>query len=288
MGDNEGTQGRDLDALTAESRAIWDENAAYWDARMGAEGNDWQRDLIRPPTERLLGLRPDELVLDVACGNGVFARRMAALGARVVAFDFSARLIELARARTAEYPDLAGRVEYHVRDATDEAALLTLGAGHFDAAVATMALMDMPAIEPLFAALSQLLKPGGRFVFSVSHPCFHNTACRMALEQEEREGELVTTRAIKVTGYLRQPPAKGVAIVGQPATQYYFDRPLSVLLGAGFRAGFVLDGLEEPSIDGGPEPARPFSWANIPDIPPALVARLRLSRAVGQSGGRAE
>lgn len=276
MGDDERARDADLRALAAETRAIWEENAAFWDARMGPEGNDWQRDLIRPPTERLLALRPGELVLDVACGNGVFARRMAALGARVVAFDFSARLIELARARTAEYPDLAGRIEYHVLDATDEAALLALGAGRFDAAVATMALMDMPAIEPLFAALSRLLKPGGRFVFSVSHPCFHNTACRMAIEQEEREGELVTTRAVKVTGYLRQPPAKGVAIVGQPATQYYFDRPLSVLLGAGFRAGFVLDGLEEPSFDGGPEPERPFSWANIPDIPPALVARMRV------------
>ncbi|HEX5504084.1 MAG TPA: class I SAM-dependent methyltransferase [Thermomicrobiales bacterium] len=276
MGDNEGTHGSDLDALTAESRAIWDENAAYWDARMGAEGNDWQRDLIRPPTERLLALRPGELVLDVACGNGAFSRRMAALGARVVAFDFSARLVELARARTAASPDLAGSVEYRVLDATDEAALLALGAGRFDAAVATMALMDMPAIEPLFAALARLLKPGGRFVFSVSHPCFHSMACRMAIEQEERGGELVTTRAVKVSGYLRQSPTKGVAIVGQPALQYYFDRPLSVLLGAGFRAGFALDGLEEPSFDGGPEPARPFSWANFPDIPPALVARMRV------------
>ena len=55
-------------------------NAAFWDERMG-EGNDWHRLLIAPAQERLLALQRDELVLDVACGNGQFARHMARLGA---------------------------------------------------------------------------------------------------------------------------------------------------------------------------------------------------------------
>jgi len=43
-------------------------------------------------------------------------------------------------------------------------------------------------------------------------------------------------------------------------------------------AGFVLDGLEEPADAAGPRPERPFSWANFPGIPVALVARMRLVR----------
>jgi cyclopropane fatty-acyl-phospholipid synthase-like methyltransferase len=39
--------------------------------------------------ERLLALQPGERVLDVACGNGVMARRLALLGGRVTAVDFS-------------------------------------------------------------------------------------------------------------------------------------------------------------------------------------------------------
>jgi 2-polyprenyl-3-methyl-5-hydroxy-6-metoxy-1,4-benzoquinol methylase len=47
----------------------------------------------------LLKVRPGEGVLDVACGNGVFSRRLAELGAAVVAIDFSIKFVRLARAK---------------------------------------------------------------------------------------------------------------------------------------------------------------------------------------------
>ena len=37
-----------------EVRDIWDANAAFWDARMGQEGNDHRRLLVGPAQERLL------------------------------------------------------------------------------------------------------------------------------------------------------------------------------------------------------------------------------------------
>lgn len=118
-----------------------------------------QRMLIAPSTERLLNVQAGQRVLDIACGNGAFARRLAALGATVVASDFSAAFLEKVRARmTTEHAD---RIEYRLVDATDEAALLALGERQFDAAVCTMGLMDMSVIEPLFRALARLLKPGG-------------------------------------------------------------------------------------------------------------------------------
>lgn len=263
---------RDWRALTEETRAIWDGNAAWWADSIG-EGNSFQLEIVNPPTERLLALRPGERVLDVACGNGAFARRLARAGAEVVAFDFSERFIARAREHDRATDD---RIAYHVLDATDEAGLLTLGERRFDAAVCNMALMDVTDIAPLLAALARLLKPGGRFVFSVSHPCFNSTATSLVAEEENRDGELVTTYAVKVAGYLGLAPARGLGIVGQPRPHLYFDRPLSALLGAGFRAGFVLDGLEEPGDPIGPDPARPFSWRNLPGIPPAIIARLRL------------
>ncbi len=81
------------------------------------------------------------------------------------------RMIERARARTTESGD---RVEFRVVDCMRADALLSLGERRFDAAVCTMALMDMAAIEPLFTALAKLLKAGGRFVFSVLYPCFNS------------------------------------------------------------------------------------------------------------------
>lgn len=265
--------------LTGETREIWDANARFWDARFG-EGNDFHRVLIGPATERLLALRPGELVLDAACGNGAFSRRMAELGARVVAFDFSQEFLARAKERTAGRPDLAGRIDYHLIDATDEAQMLALGAGRFDAAVCTMALMDMADIDPLLSAVGKLLKPGGRFVFSQTHPCFSTTTMRKVVEEEDRAGELVTTYAVKISRYITPTTGKGLGMIGQPVPQYYFDRPLSLILGACFAAGFVLDGLEEPVFPEGAEGRPPswgkraFSWENFRDIPPVMVCRL--------------
>jgi ubiquinone/menaquinone biosynthesis C-methylase UbiE len=90
----------DFPDLARESRDIWDRNALWWDARMG-EGNDWHRLLIAPAVERLLGVQPGERVLELARGNGQFARRLASLGARVVGCDSSAAFLDCARSEQA-------------------------------------------------------------------------------------------------------------------------------------------------------------------------------------------
>jgi 2-polyprenyl-3-methyl-5-hydroxy-6-metoxy-1,4-benzoquinol methylase len=265
----------DLEQDNLTTRAAWNANAAYWDQRMGDNGNDFVNTLIWPATERLLALRAGERVLDIGCGNGIYARRLAALGAQVVAFDFAEELIALARRRTSEH---AERITYLTLDATDEEALLGLGAGQFDAAICQMTLMDMADIEPLLRTLPRLLRRGGRFVFSVMHPCFNNPKTIHMAEVEDREGTIVTTYAMKVSGYKTSTVARGAAIAGQPQPQIYFHRPLQTLLGAAFAAGFVLDALEEPSFPPDhPAGRNPLAWgANYHEIPPVLVTRLRI------------
>jgi len=253
-------------------RAAWETNAEWWDAYY-REGNDFHLKLVAPPTERLLGIRHGEIVLDVACGNGAFARRMVKLGAYVVAFDFSTRFLERARKRTIEN---AERIEYHSIDATDRDAMLVLGEGRFDAAVCTMAIMDMSEIEPLAEVLPRLLAPDGRFVCSILHPCFNNPSCRMSVEHEDREGELRTVRTMKVERYLTPFSAKGIGIPGQPVPQTYFHRPLQALFEPFFRNGFVLDGLEETAFVDPTNARGPLSWDRYPEIPPVLVVRWRL------------
>jgi 2-polyprenyl-3-methyl-5-hydroxy-6-metoxy-1,4-benzoquinol methylase len=263
-----------LQELNRQTREIWDRKAQFWDERMG-EGNPFQRVLVGPASERLLEVQPGQVILEVACGNGVFSRRLASLGAQVVATDFSAGFLDLAKARTTEYPE---RIAYRLVDATDESQLLALGKRRFDAAVCSMALMDMVTIEPLMRALAQLLRPGGRFVFSLLHPAFNNPGgTRLALEEEDRDGQLVETYYVKVSNYLRVPPVRGVGMLGEPAPHYYFHRSLSVLFGACFAADFVLDALDEPAFGDDDRGGRPLDWANYKDILPVLVARMRLA-----------
>lgn len=256
-----------------EARAIWERIAGWWDQAIG-EGNEFQRELVMPATDRLLVIRPGEAVLDIACGNGNYARRLARAGARVVAFDGSETFI--ARARQYPHPiEGGGSVEYLVRDATQEADLLSLGEHRFDDAVCSMAMMDLPTIDPLLRSLPRLLKPGGRFVFSVPHPCFNLPASRLTAELVNIDGKLAQVFGVHVTGYLNQSIELSSGIINQPEPHYIFHRPLSALLGACFAAGLVVDGLEEPAFPPGGNGKNAFSWAKRPDIPPVVVVRVR-------------
>jgi 2-polyprenyl-3-methyl-5-hydroxy-6-metoxy-1,4-benzoquinol methylase len=263
----------DTQRLNEEGRDIWDRKADFWDALHGDDGNQFHQMLVSPGVERLLALKPDERVLDVACGNGTMARRLAMLGGKVTAVDFSTAL--LAKARNRGQP-VGIQIVYKVADATDEAALVTLGEGNFDAVVCTMALMDMPVIRPFYQAARRLLSPGGRLIIATSHPAFNSNNPVIFMERADQAGNLVTTWGVKIARYLDVPATKGAGAPNEPTPHYYYHRPLHELLGEAFAANLVLDGMEESAFVPKDTTLMGSSmWANLPQIPPVFIARLR-------------
>lgn len=257
-----------------EAVEIWDEISAWWDNRIG-DGNSAQDFLIEPTQDDLLNLQPGERLLDIACGAGRFTRRMADKGAVVTAVDHSLSFIERARERSVGYEE---KIEYHVANASDTQALSALPGTPFDAAVCTMGLMDMAVITPLARALPKLLKPRGRFVFSVLHPVFHSEGTRTTLEREFTSSGAQERFAISVPDYLKSRAYLGIGIVGQPRPHRYFHRPVSQLLRTFFDVGFTLSAFEEPRF-----PDEQYSKAESPlssvfwkEFPLVLVARLEL------------
>ncbi len=240
---------------------VWNANADWWDAAMG-EADPSHEYLIHPAIETLLAITPGERVLEIACGNGNFARRLARAGASVLAFDFSEELLERAKTRTIKTP---GHIEYRLINATDAAQLASLGERCFDAAVASMALMDMENIEPLMRSLSRLLLVGGRFIFSVTHPCFNSLGTQWT-----------DTGNVLVTNYLEPSTGDVIGKSGQPRPHPCFHRPLWHLFGTCFQAGFVLDGLLEPVPPESVQAAEPEKWERDSRIPYFLVTRWRL------------
>jgi hypothetical protein len=137
----------------------------------------------------------------------------------------------------------------------------------------------MAEIDPLMRGIRQVVKPGGRFVFSLTHPCFNHNGMAFCVEEAPLNGEMVTTYSVKIMKYLHSDPQKGVGMIGEPVSHYYFDRSLHTIFNACFRADLTLDGLDEPAFNhphDGSQSSRLLSWINYHEIPPVLVARLRI------------
>jgi len=213
-----------------DSLSVWETNAEFWDNQMGDHSNFFHCDIVRPKTDELLGITKDDFVLDIACGNGNYSKWLADKGVKVVGFDYSPKMIELAKKRRAD--DL-NRIHFQVCDATDYDALIALKQEKpFTKAVANMAIMDISKIEPLFKAVYEMLDKGGIFVFSTHHPCF----------------------TFPNNDYLSSDYYKGIAIEGQPELQYYFHRPMEVIFNLAFKCGFCIDGFYEIPFDGEKQP----------------------------------
>ncbi|PQO23940.1 class I SAM-dependent methyltransferase [Rhodobacteraceae bacterium WD3A24] len=130
--------------------------AAYADWRNSALGR-----ITDALEERLLldrigparGLR----ILDVGCGDGVLATRLAAAGARVTGLDASTKMLAAARRR-------ADAAEVELKLVHGDAAALPFDDAGFDVvlSVATLCFSDAPR-KP-FAEMVRVAAPGGRVV----------------------------------------------------------------------------------------------------------------------------
>lgn len=253
--------------LNEESKSRWEQNAYFWDDYMGEKSNRYHRELIRPYTEELLHIDNGTKILDIACGNGNFSRRLIELGADVTAFDYSAKMIEKAKLRTENIHNIT----YHVIDATDYKSIVALGEQQFDHAVANMALMDIADVSPLARALSEVLKPGGTFIFSITHPCFQTPKMRKVQETEDVSGQMTTRNSIQIFDYLNAGTYEAMGINNQPTPHIMFHRTLTYYMNLFFASGFVLDGFSEPSFKKEEVVGR-VEWC---DIPPIAIFRFK-------------
>lgn len=255
--------------MQATAQERWEQIADWWDDTIG-DGNATQDQLVEPNQMELLDLKPGERVLEPACGAGRFARRMASAGAEVIAFDQSANFIARARKRA---QGATGSMTFHIVNAADEAAVLKLGEGDFDAVVCTMAIMDMPEIEPMAAWLPRMLKPHGRFVFSIVHPAFNSGHATLVAERHLGDGTLKFS--VRADNYLDVQVTEAEGILGQPVKHFYFERPMSTVLNTFFARGLVMDRMIEAGFEPREAPDYRLNWQNLQGIPQVMIARLR-------------
>ena len=152
---------RDEDCIRIE----WDGAAESW-VDFVRKGKDYYREgLNNPAAFELIGNVAGLTVLDLACGEGYNTRILAGKKAKVTGIDFSSKMIEFAKQE--EEKEKLG-ICYKVMNATD---LREFSNNQFNLATCFMSLQDVQDFEKAILEVARVLKNGGRFVFSIPHPC---------------------------------------------------------------------------------------------------------------------
>jgi 2-polyprenyl-3-methyl-5-hydroxy-6-metoxy-1,4-benzoquinol methylase len=223
----------------------WDEASKPW-ADFVRKGKDYFREEMNNPAMlKIIGNVKGKQLLDLSCGEGYNTRILAKGGARVIGVDFSKEMIRLARQK--ERSDRLG-IKYYVSDAAD---LKELGSKRFDLVTCFMALMDIEHYEDAISQVARVLKKKGRFVFSITHPCFEygDTVDGEPIaewkyeEGKEKVGHLEVKRYFGIT---KCEVSWDMERLVHPFRTTSFHRTLTDYFQALHKNGFVITRLVEP------------------------------------------
>jgi demethylmenaquinone methyltransferase/2-methoxy-6-polyprenyl-1,4-benzoquinol methylase len=105
-------------------------------------------------------VRPGDRVLDLCCGTGDLALAAQRAGGRVTGLDFSERMLERARRKSAEIDWVRG-----------DALALPFADGAFDAATVGFGVRNLDDLEGGLAELRRVLRAGGRLaILEITRP----------------------------------------------------------------------------------------------------------------------
>ena len=151
------------------NRLWWDSAASEYYAEHGSMLGDadflWCPEGVREADAGLLGAVAGRDILEMGCGAAQAGRWLVAQGATVTAFDVSLGQLQQAR----ELDTTTGvRVDRLVQA---DAQALPFAAGAFDVVCSAFGALPFVADAPAtLREVARVLRPGGRFVFSVTHP----------------------------------------------------------------------------------------------------------------------
>lgn len=170
--------------------------------------------LEEPEVERLLGDVTGKRVLDLGCGTGCHALRLAQRGAEVTAVDFSHGMMQQARAKAG-----AHEITWLTHDLTER---LPFDDGTFDGLLCALVLDHIADCTALYREMARVCAADGSIVLSIMHPA-------------------LTLRGV-IAGF--RDPASGAKTHPQSASNQMADYVM-----AASHAGLRVDHMSEHAVD---------------------------------------
>lgn len=203
----------------------------------------------RPAMLDLAGDVAGQRLLDLGCGAGFYMAALLERGAEVVGAEGSAELLAHAKTRVGD------RAELHLHDL--ELPLGFAADAAFDAVLSALVVHHIRDRAGLLAEVFRVLKPGGRFLISTTHP---------AADWQHFGGSYFSEAWVDL--HLRE---------GLPPI--HFQRStVEGFIGELLDAGFTLERLVEPRPVPELEAIDPEAFAKLNARPSFLAARLRRPR----------
>ena len=192
----------------------------------------------------------EQTVCDLGCGQGHLIPHLQS-AKQIIGIDLSERLLDIARTNNhLEHATFIQDDAQHLRSQADAT---------FDVVVSNLALMDMPDLQAVYRAVYRILRGGGRFIFSLTHPCFQSLHAHFDRREEK---VYLSIHRYKTEGFWNSTNASGIR--GQVGANH---RTLSTYINSLINTGFQLASITEPTIpDGTYEQASVTAQIEIPSV----------------------
>lgn len=246
-----------VNPISEEEKALpdktdWQDVAGWYNNLVGAGGSEYHQKVLLPGVERMLKEKNQQLsnlkILDLACGQGVLSRRLAAAGAVVTGIDLAKDLLEAAKEYVREGQKRPNYIQGDATDLVDELGNPRHGleAESYDAVTLVLSIQNMDHITGVWQGVNKLLKPNGVLILVMMHPCFR-VPQRSDWQWQQRDfrqtrvmWRYLGSEDIRIAAH----PGKEAVGEESPAT-IHFHRPLQAYINTLGNANLLVEHCEE-------------------------------------------
>ena len=220
------------------STTSWQKVSKWYGEAVGKEGHYYHQHVILPQSLRLLALKEDSSLLDLACGQGVLARQIPK-EVQYEGIDAAPGLI-----KQAKQLDKNKRHVYLVADVSQK---LPVQKSDFSHAAIILSLQNIKNPEGVIKNAQRHLGKGGKLLMVLNHPCFRIP--RQTSWETDEQNKMQYRRVNRYLSPLEIPvrsnPGKGEA----SEVVWSYHLPLSEYSRMLSESGFVIEKLEEWTSD---------------------------------------
>lgn len=211
----------------------WQKVSKWYNKTVGDEGHYYHQHIIMPNLKRILKLKENESILDLACGQGVLERNLEK-NIEYVGIDLAGNLI-----READGKKINPNHRFYIADASKD---LLITKTNFDKGTIVLALQNIKKPFGVIRNFAKHLKKGGQLVIVLNHPIFRIP--RHSSWGEDMNNKIQYRR---IDDYMTPQEIPIIAHPGKKESEntWSFHYPLSAYSEMLFDNGFCIEKIEE-------------------------------------------